>query len=66
MKEVIMTIPVLVNDVFDGEDLATAAYEQLEDGWRFEKAQMVVIDRPDISPDDEMVALTNHKIVHAS
>jgi hypothetical protein len=63
MKEVIFTMPVLIDDDFDEESLANAAFEQIVDGWQFDKAQMVVIDRPDIDPDDIFMEYTHHRIV---
>jgi len=63
MKEVILTMPVLIDDDFDDESIANAAFQQIDDGWRFEKAQMVIIDRPDIGPDDSILELTHHRIV---
>ena len=65
MKEVILTMPVLVDDDFEEESISNAAFQQIEDGWRFEKAQMIIIDRPDIGPDDSVISLTSHRIVTA-
>ena len=63
MKEVILTMPIMVKDDFDGEDLAIAAHQLLEDGWRFDKAQMVVVDRPDVADLESDLWSTIHQIV---
>ena len=63
MKEVILTMPVMVKDGFDRVDLIDACYEQLDSGWRFDHAQRVVVDRPDVESDDFVVGSTAHKIV---
>ena len=63
MKEVILTMPIIVMDEFDEMDLNDACIEQLEDGWRFDKAQCVVLDRPDLAPNNSVVGFTPHRIV---
>lgn len=63
MKEVILTMSVMVRDGFDRVDLIDACCDQLEEGWRFDKAQCVVVDRPDVDTDDDVIGYTAHKIV---
>jgi hypothetical protein len=65
MKEIIITISIIVKDDFDDWDLEEAAGQNLEDGWQFSKAQRIVLDRPDVKPDDGVIAFTNHKVVVA-
>lgn len=63
MKEVILTMAVMVPDDFDDLDLSMACNEQLESGWRFDKAQRVVIDRSGVDSDAFVIGFTPHKIV---
>ena len=56
---------MMVKDNFDDWDLEDTAGQNLEDGWQFSKAQRIVLDRPDVKPDDWAIAFTNHKVVVA-
>jgi hypothetical protein len=65
MKQVIVSMSVMINDNEEDEDWAIeqACNEALENGWRFCKAQRVVINRPDVQSDDFVTGFTSHKIV---